>query len=177
MPFKSKKQRRWMYANKPEMAKRWEEHTPKDEELPEESDKESASKSDLVKAALNMLQRIGSGTTGLAAEITPESWSRKLRQLQARAAAGDETAGDILSMLGVASMVTGAGAGLGVSRLLGSESAGGQALGAGLGTALGAAPGLLPSSADVDEEVLVPGFGGTGPDVLEQAKPKMKELK
>ena len=23
MPFKSKKQKKWMYANKPEMAKRW----------------------------------------------------------------------------------------------------------------------------------------------------------
>lgn len=36
MPFKSKKQRRWMYANKPEMAKKWEEHTPDDADLPEE---------------------------------------------------------------------------------------------------------------------------------------------
>ena len=25
MPFKSKKQRRWMHKNKPEMAKKWEE--------------------------------------------------------------------------------------------------------------------------------------------------------
>jgi hypothetical protein len=25
MPFKSEKQRRWMYANKPEMAERWSE--------------------------------------------------------------------------------------------------------------------------------------------------------
>jgi hypothetical protein len=29
MPFLSQKQRAWMYANKPSMAKRWEEHTPK----------------------------------------------------------------------------------------------------------------------------------------------------
>jgi hypothetical protein len=35
MPFKSKTQRRWMYANEPEMAKRWEEHTPKNSKLPE----------------------------------------------------------------------------------------------------------------------------------------------
>ena len=28
MPFKSEAQRRWMYANKPEMAKRWESETP-----------------------------------------------------------------------------------------------------------------------------------------------------
>ena len=35
MPFKSKAQRRWMYANEPEMAERWEEHTPKGSKLPE----------------------------------------------------------------------------------------------------------------------------------------------
>jgi hypothetical protein len=28
MPFKSEKQRRWMHANEPEMAKRWETETP-----------------------------------------------------------------------------------------------------------------------------------------------------
>jgi len=27
MPFKSKKQRRWMHANKPAMAKKWEKET------------------------------------------------------------------------------------------------------------------------------------------------------
>lgn len=35
MPFKSEAQRRWMYANKPEMAKKWEKHTPKGKKLPE----------------------------------------------------------------------------------------------------------------------------------------------
>jgi hypothetical protein len=34
MPFVSKAQRKWMYANKPEMAKKWEKHTPKDKKLP-----------------------------------------------------------------------------------------------------------------------------------------------
>lgn len=29
MPFKSQAQRRWMYANEPAMAKRWEKETPK----------------------------------------------------------------------------------------------------------------------------------------------------
>ncbi len=29
MPFKSEKQRKWMHANQPEMAKRWEKETPK----------------------------------------------------------------------------------------------------------------------------------------------------
>ena len=34
MPFKSEAQRRWMYANKPEMAKRWEKETSKGKDLP-----------------------------------------------------------------------------------------------------------------------------------------------
>jgi hypothetical protein len=35
MPFKSKAQRGWMYANHPAMAKRWEKHTLKGKSLPE----------------------------------------------------------------------------------------------------------------------------------------------
>ena len=34
MPFKSEKQRAWMYANKPEMAKRWQAETPEGKKLP-----------------------------------------------------------------------------------------------------------------------------------------------
>ncbi len=34
MPFKSAKQRAWMYKNKPEMAKKWEKETPKGKKLP-----------------------------------------------------------------------------------------------------------------------------------------------
>jgi len=34
MPFKSKKQRAWMYANKPGMAKEFESKTPKGKKLP-----------------------------------------------------------------------------------------------------------------------------------------------
>ena len=35
MPFKSKRQRRWMYANDPKLAARWEKKTPKGKSLPE----------------------------------------------------------------------------------------------------------------------------------------------
>ena len=35
MPFKSKAQQKWMFANHPDMAKRWAEHTPDIKELPE----------------------------------------------------------------------------------------------------------------------------------------------
>jgi hypothetical protein len=34
MPFKSRAQRAWMYANHPAMANRWEAHTPKGKKLP-----------------------------------------------------------------------------------------------------------------------------------------------
>lgn len=35
MPFKSKAQRGWMWRNDPEMAHRWQEHTPKNKKLPQ----------------------------------------------------------------------------------------------------------------------------------------------
>jgi hypothetical protein len=34
VPFKSKQQRKWMYATHPDMAQQWEEHTPKNARLP-----------------------------------------------------------------------------------------------------------------------------------------------
>jgi hypothetical protein len=39
MPFKSQKQRAWMHANHPEMAKRWEAETPKGKKLPKRAKK------------------------------------------------------------------------------------------------------------------------------------------
>jgi hypothetical protein len=45
MPFKSKAQQRWMFANHPEMAKRWADHTPDIKKLPEtveDTEKQSA---------------------------------------------------------------------------------------------------------------------------------------
>ena len=37
MPFKSQKQRRWMYANDPEMAEEFERKTPPGKKLPEKA--------------------------------------------------------------------------------------------------------------------------------------------
>ena len=39
MPFVSESQRKWMYANKPAMAKKWEEHTPNIKRLPKKLNK------------------------------------------------------------------------------------------------------------------------------------------
>jgi len=41
MPFKSKQQRKWMYATHPEMAQQWEEHTPKGAKLPKKVSKKN----------------------------------------------------------------------------------------------------------------------------------------
>ncbi len=39
MPFKSIAQRKWMFANKPKMAKRWAAETPKGKKLPKKLNK------------------------------------------------------------------------------------------------------------------------------------------
>jgi hypothetical protein len=42
MPFASERQRRWMHANKPTMAKQWERETPKGSKLPEKAPEHGA---------------------------------------------------------------------------------------------------------------------------------------
>ena len=54
MPFKSRAQEKWMWANKPDMAKRWDEHTPDSASLPEHV-RRSAKK----KRALRRMKRRG----------------------------------------------------------------------------------------------------------------------
>lgn len=44
MPFKSQRQRAFMYAVHPEMAKEWEEKTPKGTKLPEKVGKDGSKK-------------------------------------------------------------------------------------------------------------------------------------
>lgn len=41
MPFKSKQQRKWMYATHPQMAKQWEAVTPKGKALPKKVKKKN----------------------------------------------------------------------------------------------------------------------------------------
>lgn len=42
MPFVSQAQRKWMYANEPEMAKKWEKKTPKGKKLPKKKKKKTS---------------------------------------------------------------------------------------------------------------------------------------
>ncbi len=44
MPFKSQAQKKWMYANDPAMASRWESETPKGKALPKKAKKKSPTK-------------------------------------------------------------------------------------------------------------------------------------
>jgi len=44
MPFKSKQQRKWMYATNPKMAAEWEAETPKGKKLPKTVKKNKRSK-------------------------------------------------------------------------------------------------------------------------------------
>jgi len=53
MPFKSKAQQRWMYANEPGMAKRWSDHTSDHKSLPEKAKKKKEKK-----AALTALRKM-----------------------------------------------------------------------------------------------------------------------
>lgn len=44
MPFRSKSQRAWMWANQPEMAAEWQAHTPKGKKLPKKVKKKPKKK-------------------------------------------------------------------------------------------------------------------------------------
>ncbi len=46
MPFKSKKQAKWMFTNKPETAKRWAAETPDAKKLPDKKTAKKAKKKD-----------------------------------------------------------------------------------------------------------------------------------
>lgn len=65
MPFRSERQRRWMWANHPEMAKEWQAHTPEGK-LPEKVKQSFA----MYQAALTELQKIAA--TVLQKALTPQ---------------------------------------------------------------------------------------------------------
>lgn len=46
MPFRSQKQRNYMWKNKPAIAKEWEEHTPKGKKLPTKVKRKAPAKTD-----------------------------------------------------------------------------------------------------------------------------------
>jgi hypothetical protein len=64
VPFKSESQRKWMYANHPEMAKRWQKHTPKGQKLPEHVEKKTMEKQAINEILLSLLAGGGLGGAG-----------------------------------------------------------------------------------------------------------------
>jgi hypothetical protein len=68
MPFVSQKQRSWMMANKPEMAKEWEAATPKGAALPERAPKqrEATRKSGRKKGLARLTRMAGLGCMVIA---------------------------------------------------------------------------------------------------------------
>jgi hypothetical protein len=53
MPFLSKAQKKWMFANEPEVAKRWAEETPPNKKLPEHVTKKKTRESIIKKLVRN----------------------------------------------------------------------------------------------------------------------------
>jgi hypothetical protein len=58
MPFKSEKQRRWMYKNKPEMAEEFQKATPKGKKLPKYAPKKKTKKKKKKKSAIERIRLI-----------------------------------------------------------------------------------------------------------------------
>ena len=76
MPFKSQKQRKWMYANEPEMATKWEKKERQNEE--DELDEEQLGEKKIMKITKRQLQRIIREEVGRLSEIglqRPIYWS------------------------------------------------------------------------------------------------------
>lgn len=66
MPFKSQAQRRFMYSQHPEMAKKWEKHTPKGKKLPEKVSKESEIRNDFIDELNISLDKLTTESCGIA---------------------------------------------------------------------------------------------------------------
>lgn len=152
MPFASRRQARWMFANHPEMAKRWADHTPDFKALPESVDADTPEKKGfalmatipgLAKQAADFaaVEKLASDT-----QITPDLVCRLASRVNMSPAAFTKAAyadpADYTIFLGLASGVTkaasltkGAAAGKLVSSLLQAMRAGGNAVGSAAQTA------------------------------------------
>ena len=106
-------------------------------------------------AALTTLQRIGAGLTNIGKIFAGRKWDQKIQNLQVRAALGDESASNLLNMMGLTSIIVGTAGGLGAAKLLGAKGRG-----LALGTATGSLLGTLPLAAVRERApaVTLPGF-------------------
>ena len=93
------------------------------------------------KADFDPIQSVGTGVTRLLSRFTPEQWSKKINSLRDRAQLGDAKATELLSIIGVASIVLGGGAGMVAGTALGGQ--GGGLFGSTVGGLIGASPALV----------------------------------
>lgn len=126
MPFASERQRRWMHANKPTMAKQWERETPKGSKLPEKASEHGA-------------------------QNEPERVVNDIEKGASKSQAAKELARDIATILSPvpAGMVAGGGAGAGIGALAAPEGRRGEGALKGLeyGARIGGSLGLLTGAA------------------------------
>jgi SPP1 gp7 family putative phage head morphogenesis protein len=81
VPFESEAQRRWMYANHPEMAKEWESHTPKGKSLPRRKGKGRAGNGRKPVHNRKSLKRVGVSSPRNPMRADPSRTSALRRQL------------------------------------------------------------------------------------------------
>lgn len=106
----------------------------------------------MKKKAFEPLQSVGAGVTRVLSRFSPQQWSGKLNSLRTRAELGDSKASELLSIIGVASIVLGSGIGMAV----GGKGKGGL-FGSAVGGLLGAAPALAnPPAAPVSQPSMAP---------------------
>ena len=91
MPFKSKAEERWMFANKPEMAKRWAAETPDQSALPQKVNMDKKTKRDPHGEALSDLHSMLS--EAIAHKLKAKT-SAKLDRSKAKADAPSEELGE-----------------------------------------------------------------------------------
>jgi len=81
VPFRSEQQRKWMYANEPEMAARWQKETPKGEKLPKKVKKKAMEKQAINDILMSLLAGGGLGGLGGAA-VAHKYHKRKMPQYE-----------------------------------------------------------------------------------------------
>lgn len=75
MPFQSASQRAFMYANHPDIAKRWEQLTPKDHKLPPHVRQETSESAETWKPKTASLPRVGGAKRDFS-HLTPSQSAR-----------------------------------------------------------------------------------------------------
>ena len=91
MPFKSKAQQKWMYANEPDMAERWSDHTPDHKSLPEKVKKKKNRKKKAGDALATAWEAIKAPVAAASDAITTRENKRRKEEEQLQRAVDRNT--------------------------------------------------------------------------------------